>query len=325
MLRVYRDKSGSFSTGTVQGLPGEIIWIDLLNPTDAEKQFVAERAGVRIPSTEALSEIEASSRLFVEREVIYLSTPVVAQADTSDASLSPVGLILTRNVLVTIRFAELKAFNVVSELISRDQSVTSSAGVFTALIEAIVDRGADVLERLAEELDKISRRIFRGDPARRQHTVRSNAALRRILFIVGSTGDRLALARDVILGIARIAPFVLSVRQEWIIPEFEARLGAIVKDVASLNDYEGHLSNKVQFLLDAVLGFITIEQNDLFKVLTIVSVVGIPPTIVAGIFGMNFKFMPELNWTWGYPFGLVLIAVSAVIPLAWFKWRGWFK
>ena len=92
----------------------------------------------------------------------------------------------------------------------------------------------------------------------------------------------------------------------------------------SLNDYEGHLSDKVQFLLDAVLGYITIEQNDLFKVLTIVSVVGIPPTVVAGIYGMNFKFMPELGWELGYPFGLAMILLSALIPLIWFKWRGWF-
>ena len=106
-------------------------------------------------------------------------------------------------------------------------------------------------------------------------------------------------------------------------PEFESRLGAVATDVASLNDYQAHLSNKVQFLLDAVLGFITIEQNDLFKVLTIVSVVGIPPTLMAGIYGMNFKVMPELNWAWGYPYGLAVIALSAILPLIWFKRRGW--
>jgi magnesium transporter len=125
------------------------------------------------------------------------------------------------------------------------------------------------------------------------------------------------------LGLARIAPFVLSLGHKWIVPEFEARLNAVSKDIASLNDFEGHVSNKVQFLLDAILGFITIEQNDLFKVLTIVSVVGIPPTVVAGIYGMNFKFMPELAWQWGYPFGLVLIVLSALVPFMWFKWRGW--
>src|SRR5436853_5505229 len=106
--------------------------------------------------------------------------------------------------------------------------------------------------------------------------------------------------------------------------EFEARLKAVSTDVASLNDYEGHVSDKVQFLLDAVLGFITIEQNDLFKILTIVSVVGIPPTVMAGIWGMNFKSMPELSWEFGYPLSLGAIVLSAVIPLIWFKWRGWF-
>jgi magnesium transporter len=325
MLKVYRDEDGSFSDSKLERLPSEIIWIDLLNPTDAEKQIVAERTNIHVPSVQALSEIESSSRLVVDRGIIYLSTPVVAQADTADAFISPVGFVLTKGVLVTVRFAELTAFNVVSDQIARDQSLRSSAGVFTALLEAIVDRGADVLERLGTDLDRISRLIFRGDPAKRRHAVRSNAQLRRILFTVGSTGDRLALARHVLLGMARIAPFVLSMRHDWIVPEFEARLTAVAKDVTSLNDYEGHLSNKVQFLLDAVLGFITIEQNDLFKVLTIVSVVGIPPTIVVGIYGMNFKFMPELNWAWGYPFGLAMIALSALIPLLWFKWRGWFN
>jgi magnesium transporter len=325
MLKAHRDKDASFSSRKSQQLSGDIIWIDLLNPTDAEKQIVAERVDVQVPSVEGLSEIESSSRLIVDRGTLYLSTPVVAQADSADAFISPVGFILTKGVLVTVRFAELTAFNVVSDKIARDQSLRSSAGVFTALLEAIVDRGADVLERLASDLDKTSRMIFRGDSAKRRQTVRSNAQLRRILFLIGSTGDRLALARDVLLGMARIAPFVLSIRPDWIIPEFEARLTAVAKDVTSLNDYEGHLSNKVQFLLDAVLGFITIEQNDLFKVLTIVSVVGIPPTLIAGIYGMNFKFMPELSWGWGYPLAIALIALSGLVPLLWFKWRGWFN
>jgi magnesium transporter len=137
-------------------------------------------------------------------------------------------------------------------------------------------------------------------------------------------GDRLSQARDVFLGLDRIVPFVVSLKHDWIIPEFESRLAAIAKDTSSLNAYEEHLSNKVQFLLDAVLGFITIEQNDLFKILTIVSVVGIPPTVMAGIWGMNFKSMPELSWEFGYPLSLAVIVLSAVIPLIWFKWRGWF-
>ena len=315
---------GDDKTGELGVVAADALWLDLLNPTSAEVKNVEETVGATLPSLGALSEIETSSRLVVDGGVMYLSTPVVAQSDSADAFLSPVGFVVTKGVLVTVRFAELTAFKVVSERIARDQSLNSSAGVFTALLEAIVDRGADVLERLGADLDKISRSIFRGSSAARRRVVRSNAQLRRILFAIGSTGDRLALARDVLLGMARIAPFVLSIRHDWVVPEFEARLTAVGKDVTSLNDYEGQLSNKVQFLLDAVLGFISIEQNDLFKVLTIVSVVGIPPTIVVGIYGMNFKFMPELNWAWGYPIALAVVGLSALIPLLWFKWRGWF-
>jgi magnesium transporter len=253
-----------------------------------------------------------------------LSIPAVAQGDTADAYMSPTGFILTKSILVTIRFAPLAIFDAIVQKVRQDDKLKSATAVFTALLEAIVDRAADVLERLGGELGRVSKSVFHGDPSRPKHIVRSNNALRRALIAVGTTGDRLALARDVLLGIGRIAPFVLGLRKDWIVPEFEARLEAVTKDIASLNDYEGHLSNKVQFLLDAILGFITIQQNDLFKILTIVSVVGIPPTLVAGIYGMNFKYMPELNWIAGYPFGLAMIALSALIPLAWFKWRNWF-
>jgi magnesium transporter len=181
-----------------------------------------------------------------------------------------------------------------------------------------------ILERLGGELDSISRTVFRGDPRKFGHTVRSNNALRRTLTDVGEIGNRLSQSKSVFLSVGRMIPFVLSLKLDWIVPEFVARLKAVSKDITSLKDYETYLSDKVQFLLDAVLGFISIEQNDLFKVLTIVSVVGTPPTLMAGIYGMNFKFMPELNWTWGYPFGLGIIALSALIPLIWFKWRGWF-
>jgi magnesium transporter len=324
VLTIYRDSINSLQSTHMGGLPDEVIWLDLLNPTDDEKAFAESRAGVRIPSKEALSEIESSSRLIVERGVIYLSASVVAQGDTADPFLSPVGFILSSTLLVTVRFAKHLIFESVAEKMRHDKSLSSSTGVFTALMEALVDRGADVLERLGSELDQISRSVFRGDPNKVRHGMRSNEALRQTLSAIGRIGDRLSQARDVFLGVGRMVPFVVGLPHGWIVPEFESRLGAVSKDIVSLNDYEAHLTNKVQFLLDAVLGFITIEQNDLFKVLTIVSVVGIPPTLMAGIYGMNFKFMPELSWAWGYPYGLAVIALSALIPVIWFKWRGWF-
>jgi magnesium transporter len=125
------------------------------------------------------------------------------------------------------------------------------------------------------------------------------------------------------LGVGRLAAYVGEIAHDWVPEPFSVRLNAISKDVSSLTDYETHLSDKVQFLLDATLGYISIEQNDLFKVLTIASVVGIPPVLVAGIYGMNFHNMPELSWAWGYPYGLILIVISGLLPLLWFKWRGW--
>jgi magnesium transporter len=323
VLMCYRNSQVPLQDDNLSEWPEDVIWIDLLNPTEAERAFVESGGNIRVPSIEALSEIETSSRLVFERNVIYLSTPLVAQSDTPDPFLSPAGFVLSPKLLVTIRFAELSTFATVAAQTREDDSIRSSAGVFTALLEALVDRAADVLELLGKDLDKISKSVFRGDPNRRMHTVRSNRSLRVTLSTVGTTGDRLSQARDVLLGLGRIAPYVESLRLPWIVPEFEKRLGAVSKDISSLNDYQAHLSNLVQFLLDAILGFITIEQNDLFKVLTIVSVIGIPPTLVAGIYGMNFKYMPELNWVWGYPFGLAVIILSALIPVVLLKWRGW--
>jgi magnesium transporter len=324
MLTIYRDEAGAIRESAALELPSEVIWIDLLDPADEKKGFVESRTHIQVPTMQALSEIEASSRLQVNRGVIYLSTPILARSDTPEAFLSPVGFILSPTVLVTVRFARLSSFDQVAEQIHHDPSLATNVGVFTALLEAIVDRGADVLEELRGELDQISRKVFRGNPSHRSHTVRSTDALRMTLSAVGAIGERVSQARDVLLGVGRIASFAGDIGEEWITPEFRVRLRAVLKDVASLNEYEAHLSGKVQFLLDAVLGYITIEQNDLFKVLTIASVVGIPPTLIAGLYGMNFKFMPELEWAWGYPFGLALILVSAIIPLIWFKWRGWF-
>jgi magnesium transporter len=125
------------------------------------------------------------------------------------------------------------------------------------------------------------------------------------------------------LGLQRIVGFVLKMATDWMSPEEKTRLSTAQQDLVSLVDFEAHLSSKCQFLLDAILGFINTEQNEIFKVLTIVSVVGIPPTLIASMYGMNFHNMPELSWRWGYPYGLTLIALSILLPMWWFKRRGW--
>jgi len=150
------------------------------------------------------------------------------------------------------------------------------------------------------------------------------ANLRNSLRQLGHSGDLVSKIRDSTLGVARILPYVITNGAGWIPAEVRLRLDVVSHDVSSLSDYDAHLANKVQFLLDTTLGLINIEQNNIIKVLTIVSVVGVPPTLVAGIYGMNFHVMPELDWTWGYPYGLGMIVLSTIIPLIWFRWRGWF-
>jgi len=323
MLTLHRDIGSNWREGD-DDLPEHIIWIDLLDPTDEETALVQSRAKIRIPSKEALSEIEASSRLISEQGILYLSTPIVANDDLLHTNLSPVGFILGPKLLVTIRYTDLKTFDAVASSLEADETIASSASVFLALLEAIVDRGADVLEHLGAAIDKNSKAVFHCKVASQEQPKRAASRLRETLTDIGGLGDRLAQARDVLQGIGRIAGFASDVGHECIGADHQSRLAAINKDIVSLNDYDAHLSNKIQFLLDAVLGYISIEQNDLFKFLTIVSVVGVPPTLLAGIWGMNFKNMPELNWTFGYPLAWVTIILSAAVPLLWFRRKGWF-
>lgn len=323
MLKLYRWPSDDWR-GIGAEVPSEIIWADLLNATAEEKQFVERLLRIRVPSAESLSEIEASSRLILEHGTLYLSSPAVRLDQDNEAEITPVGFVVGPHVLVTVRFAELPIFDQIGKRIGSDESLENGMCVFTALLEAMVDRGADVLEHLGARVDQLSRGVFKGGLVRTKRPVRSSRRMREALENVGELADRLAKARDVLLGVGRIASFAGDVGSEWITTASKKRLEAVSKDVASLGDYETRLSDKIQLLLDAVLGFINIQQNELFKILTIVSVVGVRPTILVGIWGMNFKNMPELNWTFGYPLSLLVITASGVLPLIWFKRRGWF-
>jgi magnesium transporter len=225
---------------------------------------------------------------------------------------------------VTVRFWPLPTFDTVAKQMQTNGDLQNGMCVFTSILEAMVDRGADVMEQLGASADGLSRSVFRGGLVRSKRPVRSSRKMREALESVGALAERLAKARDVLLNVGRIASYAGEVGSDWITPSSKRRLDAVSKDVTSLSDYESRLSDKIQLLLDAVLGFINIQQNDLFKILTIVSVVGVPPTILVGVWGMNFKVMPELSWTLGYPLALIAIVVSGVLPLLWFKWRGWF-
>jgi magnesium transporter len=307
-------------------LAPDIVWLDLHNGTAAEISFVERATGLKVPTLEELSEIETSSRLYSENGALFLSAPVIHNSQSHEPTTTPVGFILTATRLVTIRFAELPPFATFMERAAKGGLAhPSSSGAFVGIIEAIVDRAADILERIGSELDAVSREVFRPAEKRpkRRRPAREDANLRETLRGVGRAGDLVSKIRDSLLGIGRIVPYVTALTAEWMPAEMKPRLKSVRADIASLSDYDAYITSKIQFLLDATLGLINIEQNNIIKVLTVVSIVGVPPTFVASFYGMNFKHMPELDWDWGYPYGIALIVVSAVLPLVWFRLRGW--
>ena len=299
------------------------FWVDFLEPTEAEIAQVNLTWDLKVPSRAQLEEIETSSRLRTEGAALYLSMPFSIWPTADGTAPGPVGFVFSSRVLVTVRFVELKAFARVAARMESATGVSSSKAVFAALIEEMADAAADTLEMLAADLVAVSRDTFRRRGPQQRHVKRLTRLLRETLVTLGSTGETLSQIRESLLGLERIIDFTSEAAREWLDKDTQMRLKTVRQDLSSLTDFEEHLFTKMHFLLDAVLGFVNTEQNDIFKVLTIASVVGIPPTLIASMYGMNFHNMPELTWQWGYGYGLTLIALSTIIPIVWFKRRGW--
>ncbi|ATU73977.1 magnesium transporter [Komagataeibacter rhaeticus] len=294
-------------------------WLDLLNPTPEEEALAAQVTGLRIPTRSQLDEIESSSRLFMEGDAVYLSTPLVRKTP-DDFFVSPVGFVLMHERLLTVRYTGFSAFDVVARQVATQTTPLGANEAGILLLEAVVDRLADILEHLGQALDGMSRDVFQSEqPGQAQ----AGTLLRNMLRRVGRSGDLGSSVRDSLLGLERIAIFLGENKRHDLSERLQARLGTVERDIRSLNDFVSQTANKVQFLLDATLGFISIEQNNGMKILTVVSFIGVAPTLVAGIYGMNFHDIPELNWKYGYWYSLVLMAATVVLPLLWFWRRGW--
>jgi magnesium transporter len=308
-----------------EGLKGR-SWIDLQDPTPEEIAEVESVCGLRVPTRAELEEIELSSRIRVESEALYLSAPLLVRMENGGGSLTaPTGFVLNPHVCLTVRFAASTAFdNVKADLQTIER--TTATDIFARLLEEVVDRSADRLEASAGELNKASHAIFHGDAARtgkKNKLTQDTKLLRQVMTQIGRASEHMSTARYTLVCIGRMAQFASERGKEWLGEDVIARLHSVRADAGSLEQYEENLLSRVQLLQDAATAFISIEQNDVVKVLTIASVVGVPPVMVVGLYGMNFKYMPELSWTYGYPYAIALIIVSTVIPLLWFKWKDW--
>jgi magnesium transporter len=298
-------------------------WIDMFEPDEPTREAVTRATGLEVPTRADLSEIETSSRMYREGEAIYLSVPSLVRTEGGDSRTAPVGFVLSADRLLTIHFSRLPAFDTYATRIQAGAPADRrSTAILLGLCELIVERIADVLEREGEELDAVSRRVFRPAAGTRLRPRRTETELRAVLRNIGRVGDLVSKIRDTLLGLGRIIPFVLA-NATWINSEEKSRFKILRADIASLTDYDHHLANKVQFLLEATIGFIGIEQSNIIRVLTVVSVVGVPPTFFASLWGMNFQHMPELQWSFGYPLAILFIVLSAALPILWFRLRGW--
>jgi len=300
----------------------QAVWLDLVEPDEGELSLVETLLGFRLPTRDQLSGLEQSSRLSFEGDVLRLAAPVVAESETDHPRISPIGIILTPQLMISIRYETLFMFESVARRTGKE-APASSAAVFAAVMQAFVGRQADLLEEARARLDEVSHRVFRTAGGGARSAMRHTVVMRDKLQLLGRIGERISIIRESLLGIDRMVEFAADNAKPWFAGETADRLHQVTADIEALNQFEEHLLGKVQFLLDAVLGFIGIEQNDIFKVLTIASVVGIFPTLVAGWYGMNFANMPEYHWAWGYQYGIGVIVLSTIAPLLWFKWRGW--
>jgi magnesium transporter len=330
MLSAYGTDKGCLTelpAGT--SVPEGVVWLDLVVPTFEEEAAVEAALKIDIPTREELAEIEASSRLYQEDGAAFMTANLIRRGENDRPESSPVTFIIKGNQLITIRYHHPQAFPVYVHRAMKPQTTAMTGwGILLSLIEAVVDRAADHLERVGLIIDDTSRRTFNSGRGSGGKKVRKKPLnLSELLENIGEEGDFNSKMRESLVSIGRMTAFMQAIidqtRQTKEMKENRARVRIIQRDIQSLTDHSTFLSGKIGFLLDAVLGMSSIEQNNIIKIFSVASVVFLPPTLVASLYGMNFKLMPELDWTYGYPLAICVMLLSAFLPWLYFKRKGW--
>ncbi|ESW81591.1 magnesium/cobalt transporter CorA [Mesorhizobium sp. M1005] len=299
-----------------------VVWVDLFNPTKEEETSIETWLGVAVPTREEMEEIEISSRLYVEDGAYFMTAILPAQTEVNDPLMSPVTFVLAGSRLITVRYHEPKAFKTFPLRAEKVATgCTSGDTILIGLLEAIVDRLADILERAGRDVEAISRDIFE---ARSTKVSKRNRDFQELLKGIGRKEDLASSIRDSLISLQRLAGFLAHAStQSRMSKDSRARIKTLSRDVLSLADHATFLSQKISFLLDATLGMISIEQNAIIKIFSVAAVIFLPPTLVASIYGMNFDIIPELKWHFGYPFAIGMMVLSAILPFWYFRRRGW--
>jgi magnesium transporter len=303
-------------------LPENAVWVDLMMPTAEEDHAVERLAGIAVPTREDMQEIEISSRLYIENGARYMTATLMCSSDTENPRTTAVTFILASHRLVTVRYDAPKPFMLVENKLARACAAgITGEMVLMELLDAVIDRNADILERAGSDMDSISHEIFEPKGAARTGHSRRYS---EILIAIGRKGDITSKVRESLVSIGRVVTFVAAAFDgaKWS-KDMREQLKTMQRDVISLTDHASYLSNKITFVLDAMLGVVNLEQNNIIKLFSVMAVVLMPPTLIASVYGMNFKVMPELEWQHGYPIALVMMLLAAVLPYVFFKWKKW--
>ncbi|HWL63995.1 MAG TPA: magnesium transporter CorA family protein [Steroidobacteraceae bacterium] len=302
-------------------LPEDAIWLDLLEPTPDEERLVEHRLGLDIPTREEMREIESSARLYEEAGALYLTATVVTRLDTQQPENSQITFILRGPRLVTNRYVDpLPMRRFVAHTERLPQSNTSAEAVLAGILEFIIERIADVIERVGADIDKASADVFgRRAP---QGSAAPSRDYRRLLEHIGQSGELIAKARESLASLARLLAFV---QQSTVsLPhDVRERLRTLSKDVVAMSDHAGFLGTNLTFVLEATLGMVNIEQNNILKIFSVVTVLLLPPSVIGALFGMNFRHIPTLQEPWGFWAAVGLMVASSVAPFLWFRRKGW--
>jgi magnesium transporter len=299
--------------------PATAVWVDLVTPTVEEDRIVENLLGIAVPTREEMQEIEVSSRLYVENGARYMTATLMCRSDTATPKTTPVTFILAGNRLATVRYDEPRPFAIVEHKLARACSPkVSGETVLMDLLDAVIDRSADILERIGAEVDQVSHSIFEREDQG------SPPSYHEVLKALGRKGDLTSKVRESLVSVGRVLLFVANEADtmKWA-KDMRAQLKSMQRDVASLTDHASYLTSKVTFLLDAMLGVVNIQQNNIIKIFSVVAVALMPPTLVASIYGMNFHHMPELDWPFGYPLAITVMLLAGILPYLYFKWRKW--
>ena len=322
MISVYVPQGTSLERITIESgeaPPSAAVWIDLVTPTVQEDKLVEQFLGIAVPTREEMQEIEVSSRLYVENGARYMTATLMCQSDSSAPKTTAVTFILSSHRLCTVRYDDPRPFAIVEHKLARNCSPkVSGESVLIDLLDAVIDRSADILERIAAEVDQVSHTIFEPDDA-------VVPSYNDVLKTLGRKGDLTSKVRESQVSVGRLLSFLANEAEGMKWPkDNKLQLQSMQRDVTSLSDHATYLANKITFLLDAMLGVVNIQQNAIIKIFSIAAVVFMPPTLVASIYGMNFRTgMIELDWEYGYPWALGLIVLAAVVPIVFFKWKKW--